>query len=452
MRALRHRIHAFPRSRFANERGSVLLTAMLLAIIIAVGLGGYLGLSRVSLKMAQRTFYTNDALNLAEAGLEEAANSFAMMGSGVSSAWDGWTISGANAMRTLPPFNRNQNAIGLVKVFVLGYNGSDLAPAAISQATITPFDGSPPITRTLRSGLRNNITGYSMNGIVALNGLTIKGQSFADSFNSNPTNSPTGPWRPYSASIARSNTRVIVPTGIVNLGNGSILGNLVLGPGITPPPAAQVTGTIQTGFTGTFKMPAYPTPTSVSRSYNLGSAIPATLPAAGHLPASDGAYYYFCSGVTIGNTTITNGNKVVITGTNTNMGSGLTLQGTGNCMIYIDGTVTSTGVINNGSWAGALQIFTTTTSPCTIGNNGQIIACLFAPNAPLEAKGGGNSGMLVGFYVARTITTSGHMDFHYDEALQPLSGSALWQVTQWLELKSATDRAGLAALTSNYIR
>jgi hypothetical protein len=161
--------------------------------------------------------------------------------------------------------------------------------------------------------------------------------------------------------------------------------------------------------------------------------------------------YYFCTGASVGNTTVTTGKNVVIVGTNTSMGSGLTLQGNGSCVVYIDGPVSCTGTINNSSWAGALRIFTTTSAACTIGNNGQIVACLYAPNAALTASGGGATGMLVGYFLAKTITSTGHMDFHYDEALQPLSLGNPWQLTQWFEPQSAADRSSVASLTNGFL-
>ena len=440
--------------RFSGERGSLLITAMLLASVIALGIAGYLNLSRNSLKLAQRSFFANDAGNLAEAGLEEAIYCFNLMGSGatVATAWGGWTLSGANAMRTLPPFNRDQNAVGIVKVFVHGYNGTDSNPYVIAQATITPFDGSAPMVKVQQFILKRN-TGFTINGVVGLNGLTVKGSSIFDSFNSNPAGNPSGPWAAYTSAGARANTTVIVPAGTASLGNGAIViyGNLLLGAGVTAPKASQVTGVIQPNFQGAFKMPVYPTAASVSQSYNLGATLPATLPASGHLPASDGRYYYFCNGAVIGTVTIPAGRNVTIVGTNTRLTSGLTLQGDAACAIYIDGSVTCTGTVNNGSWAGALQIFTTTTADCSIGNNGQIVACLYAPNAALTASGGGNSGMLVGYFVARTVATSGHMDFHYDEALMPFTPGNPWQLTKWTELQSSADLAQLAALTNNFL-
>ncbi len=53
--------------RLPGERGSMLLTAMLFSIGIALVLGSYLALSLTSLKVAHRTYFANDAANLAEA-------------------------------------------------------------------------------------------------------------------------------------------------------------------------------------------------------------------------------------------------------------------------------------------------------------------------------------------------------------------------------------------------
>ena len=57
----------FPRRR---QRGSVLLTALLLATALGLGLAAYLALARSTLLTAQRTFLLRDALGLAESGLE----------------------------------------------------------------------------------------------------------------------------------------------------------------------------------------------------------------------------------------------------------------------------------------------------------------------------------------------------------------------------------------------
>lgn len=428
---------------------------MLISAVLGIGLVGYLALSRNALKLSHRTLFTNDAANLAEAGLEDALYCFNQLNAGVAqgTVWSGWTLASGNATRTLPSFNRDQQAVGTVKVFVRGYDTTVTDPFVVSQATIVPFDGSPPIVRVMRIGLLQS--GVFINGVVGLKGLSLKGKPLIDSFNSNPINSPTGPWITYSSVIARANATAMVLSGTMDLGNGTVKGNVIVGPGVTPPPASQVTGTIQKDYTGGFQMPAYPTAAGVSKSYNLGSSLPAQLPATGHLPAADGKYYYFVNGATIGNLTIKTGTNVVIVGTTTQLSSGLKVTGTATCAIYMDGTISasSSGSLNNSNWAGALQIYTTTSAGCDISGNGELRASIYAPNSDLKASGGGNSGSIVGSVVAKTFTATGQMSFHYDEALKYLntSSGSRWAVSSWEEVRLESDRSALAALTGGFL-
>lgn len=433
----------------------MLLTAMLFAAGLAVVLGSYLALSRTTLKVAHRTFFANDATNLAEAGVEEALYCFNQMAAGtaVATAWSGWTFSGANAMRTLTPFNRDQNAVGVTKIYVKGYNGTDAAPYVVSQAVVTPFDGGAPVIKTVHLVIRRNAATVG-HGIVALNGLTMSSATFADSFISNTLGTPLGPWLPYTSLLSRSNASVVVLGGTFSIGTGKIKGNLYLGSGVVAPPAADVTGTITTNYTASFPLPTYPTAASVSQSYNLGSTIPLLLPRLGDAAAADGRYYYFCNNTTIGTVSIAAGRDVTLVGTNTGMNSGLSIQLGATCYIYMDGTLTLNkgNDINNVSWAGALKIFSSTSGTCSIGNKSQLVGCLYIPNATLNLSGKDATSMVVGSFVARTINASGSMDFHYDESLQPAVMTTSYDVTRWLDFQSAADRATVSGLTGGYLR
>lgn len=445
--------------RRSGERGSMLLTAMLFATGLALVLGSYLALSRTSLKVAHRTFFANDAANLAEAGVEEALYSFNQMAAGTApaTAWSGWTFSGANAMRTLTPFNRDQNAIGLVKVYVKGYDGGDAAPYVVAQATITPFDGGAPVIRTVQLVVRRN-AGTTTHGLVALNGLTLKNSTYADSYISNPTGSPTGPWLAYSGGLARPNASVAVLAGSVSIASGQIKGNLYLGSGVTAPLASEVTGTITTNYTATFPFPTYPTAAGVSQSYNLGSSIPPTLPRAGDLPASDGRYYYFCANTSVRNFTVLASTHVSIIGTASvgmpvTASRPITLPVTSTLHVYLTGAFTISGTsINALGYAGNLRIYTTTAGNCTVGNNSRVVAWFQAPNAAFSASGNSTSNRLSGFFLARTVSTANQQHFHYDESLQPAATAASYDVTRWLDFQSAADRAAVAGLTGGYLR
>ena len=442
--------------RPVRQCGSVLITALLLSLGLAIVLGSYLMLGRTALKLAQRTSFANDATNLAEAGLEEALYCFNLMGTGTAAAtaWTGWTISGTNAMRTLPTFNRDQNAIGIVEVYVTGYDGSGAAPTVLSQAVITPFDGGAPVVKTVQLAFKAN--GPPIYGVVATEGLDLNSSSFADSFNSNPSNSVTGPWARYSSATAHAKTTVVVLKYNLNIGGGEVFGDVLLGAGVKAPLASKLTGTVQTNFTGTFLMPAYPTAATVSKSYNKGSKLPSQLPVSGDLPASDGRYYYFCSGITIGTLTISAGKNVTIVGTNTGMKNGLVVQNLATCLIYMDQplVLAANTSVNATNWAGALKVYTTTTGACSFADNTVWTGCFYAPYCTLQSSGTSSQSMLVGSFVARTISTSGTKGYHFDEALGTVGsgGGGTWQPNSWIELQSAADRATVAGLTGNFLR
>lgn len=442
-----------------GERGSMLLTAMLFSIGIAIVLGTYLNLSRTTLKVAHRTFFANDAANLAEAGLEEALYSFNLMAAGTApaTAWSGWTISTTNAMRALPTFNRDQNGVAVVKVYVKGYDGSDAAPYVVAQATVTPFDGGAPITKTVHLVIRRNAAS-TPHGLVALNGLTLSNSTMVDSYISNPTASPTGPWLVYSTAIARSSASVAVLGGSVSIGSGQINGNLYLGTGVTAPPASKVTGTITTNYSATFPFPAFPTAASVSQSYNLGSTIPALLPRVGDVAASDGRYYYFCASTSILSLTITASRNVTIVGTASvgmpvTSGTPVTLPTTSSLYVYMTDAFTIAGTgVNTLGYAGNLRIYTTTATACTVGNNSQVVAWFQAPNAAFSATGGNSSNRLSGFFLANTIAVASSQDIHRDESLLAAATTATYDVTRWLDFQSAADKATVSGLTGGYLQ
>ena len=427
---------------------------MLIATAVGAGLVGYINLSSNALKLSQRAFYLNDAASLAEAGLEEATYCFRLMdaGTAVNTAWTGWSFQDNDATLTLPPFSRGVSAVGVVKVYVTGYNGSVAIPSVISQATITPLDGSPPVTKTLKMGLKKK--GAFNAGIITSSSLQLGSHATVNSYNSNPTGSGAATPLAYPGDGPRAKGNVVALGGTVNFGTHSVVnGDVALAPGVAAPPQSQVNGTIIPNYTGTFPLPAFPTLASITRGYLL-LWVPATLPRAGDSPASDGRYYYFALIGPIGATTITAGKNVTVVASRVT--SGLTIQAGATCIIFTYGSITTsgnTGIVNE-NWAGALQIFTSTTDTCDIAHNDTIYATIYAPNAEVRATGGGSNPAYVGAIMAKTVKTSANMAFHYDEAL--LNSSTVvgigWTLTTWYDLQGSAESATLASLTGGFLQ
>lgn len=353
------------------------------------------------------------------------------------------------ATKTINFTNLDQGATGNVKVWVAGYDGTDVIPIAVAKATITPTDGAP-IVKYLKIIL--NKSGLLPKGLIARYGIDWNGHPLADSYLSS-TIPGVPPFSQYNPATARANITVGALYGpTIDLGaQGVVNGNVMLGPGVTLTGSGTISGSTIPNLSYNFTDPTPPTNTGATGYYALGS-LPTTLPRTSgtpDVPAADGKYYYFVNGETIDSLTISAGKNVVIRGTNTNMEDGLVIQPTasgvpcGKVQIYIDKDVSpKNGDINPTTWPGALEIYTTTSAPCVIQGNGKFNVCLYAPNSELRGNGGGNDSQdLCGSFVVGSVTSNGHMNFHYDEGLGAPASPKAWSLALWTELQSAADRA-----------
>ncbi len=426
---------------------------MLFTAIIAIGLTGYLSLSTTSLRLSQRTFYRTSVAHLAEAGLEEALYSYRLvdLGTLVATAWNGWSLAGGNASLTLPGFTCGSHAIGTVKVFVTGYDGSLTTPSIISQATIVPLDGNPPVTKTLKLTLQSQ-GGYN-GAIVTSTSLALGNRATVDSFDSTSGSSHAA----YPGSGAASQGNLIALGGTLSLGNGAMVnGNVLLGTGVAAPSQSQVTGSIVSNYTGTYPTPGWPSLSGSGGFYGL-TAFPAILPRAGDTPASDGRYYYYpawiINALPLGSVAVAAGRNVTIVASS--VGSGLTLGANATCIVWT-GTVATSGNSGwvNPNWAGALQIYSWGSS-VALGHSGTTVACIYAPLATISLTGGGNNPSFTGSIICKSISTSGNgWSFHYDQALATLpneTGGGGLQVSKWYDLQGTSESGNLTALTGGFL-
>ena len=425
------------------------------------------------------TYYTTDSSTgavITHVGV--AGVTLTNRGSGYTSA-PTVTLSGggatltATAVARLPAtrtftFNAlDQQATGIVKVWVAGYDGTAAVPNIVAKAIITPFGGrEPPIEKSIKVILSKN--GVLPKGVVAKLGINWNGHPFADSFISNATPG-LPPFAPWTAGTARDNTTLASLGGVIDLSQGTVSGNVMTGPGVTVTGNGTITGQQIGNFSYDFTMPGHSNPSGTT--LNNVTTLPATLPqvdgsgAIIDTPYVEGGktyYYYYVNptGTTncvIGDTTITPGKNVVIVARNTRMETGFKVPASsnsagaliGSAKIYMDGPITMSGndSINmqttpGRSWAGALEVYTTTTSDCVISGNAQFMGCIFAPNAEIRGNGGGNDQAdLIGSFVAKTIRSNGHLNFHFDEALGTTTSAKPWGLALWRELQTPSERA-----------
>lgn len=141
MKATLHR-NDLPTRLFRSERGSVLPAVSHLMAVIAVGLGGYMQISRSSIKLPSSSFYIDSATKLADVGLEQARWSLDndrwtdagfSQSSGTSAEWQGTFPSSTTC------FEVGQGARGQVKVQV---DAGGRNPHAVARAILTLSNGT----------------------------------------------------------------------------------------------------------------------------------------------------------------------------------------------------------------------------------------------------------------------------------------------------------------------
>jgi hypothetical protein len=82
-----------------------------------------------------------------------------------------------------------------------------------------------------------------------------------------------------------------------------------------------------------------------------------------------------------------------------------------------------------------------------VAGNGYLSAAIYAPNANVELKGGGNAGRVFGAVVGYDSKLNGNSWFSYDIALSELNlGGSGYEVVSWLEMTNATYETTKVAL------
>jgi len=75
-----------------------------------------------------------------------------------------------------------------------------------------------------------------------------------------------------------------------------------------------------------------------------------------------------------------------------------------------------------------------------ISGNGSFSGVIYAPNADIEAKGGGNSGFIYGSLIGKSLKFTGNDCFYYDESLGNADVGSRLGIDDWDEMVTYVDR------------
>ena len=463
-----------------RKGGFAMIVVILVASIAAISLMSYVQLSLNGLKMAERSFHTNGAMNLAELGLEEAMYCYNRLGS-VSTppdAWAGWTLSGTTAKRTFSGFTHGANSTGSVKVYCANFNPSvGTTPAVVAQATVTLPQG-PPVTKMIEVTIRRR--SLHSGGLVARNSLQLMGNTTVSAWKSDPDSNPATPFVPYSLSDRTDKALVATASASngalnVNGSNVDIYGRVASGGGTiitgsntrihdaTSPFSPLVDpDLVTTDFSASFPAVPLPAPTvaNIVSSNITGST---NFPRAGDLPNTDGRYYYqFNAGSKI---SLTSNHTININADLTfifnNHSGSMTIELPSNNVIKVNGTAVL-HVYTNGNVAldsnttvagnrepGACQIYGTNPTiggqSFSLSSNAVIHAAIYAPNANVTAD---SNGTIRGSLTANTITFNSNVQFNHDESLRAAGSGNPFGLVAWREMRTRAERLSYASQLS----
>lgn len=425
--------------RRCREQGYILLMTVTFALILGVAVGSYLLLVNQEDKTVVRSQRWNNALAMAEAGVDEALAQ--MNASPNSFSANGW---GSTSTTSYGPVTRTlANGSYTVRI-----DTSGAVPAIYSTGYVPVPDTSQQVSRTVKvTTTIDPLSPFSV-GLGAVGNINMNGNSVAsDSWNSHTnTLSSNGLYVPY---LVSSNGDVASVQGVVNIGNHTIDGNLYLGATATYTSGTnQVTGKIYYDYNIQFPDVTLPTGISwqsapvtnmgtIKKPVNVHDFTSANSPGVNN-------YYLVSDSSAI---IVEPGVKVTMQITNVSSFSpaSVTLNGgttnSGTLIMYDDaGSATLGGNSGGGAIGNRPENFLFFGLPgvtsITLSGNSTFIGAIYAPAATLTLNGGGNANNLEGSAVVSSVTLNGHYDFHYDLALAQLvfGASRGYIPTSWQEL------------------
>lgn len=447
-----------------GPRGSVLIVALLLMVVLALGLATYLQLNLGSARLAQRTHWQSAAFHLAEAGAEEALWSLNRAAASLPDAWTNWTLVGTGARRRFEGFDLGGNTRADVQVHLSHVTTEAPRPRVLALATVQA-PGDVPVTRLLEITLGRR-SRHAM-GLVAREAIAFAGTNTSvDSWDSDPDRNPATPPVPYE--FARRNdggsiASAAVSSTAVLLNHAAIWGRVATGGAA---PQVGVYGSIRgrdtpagvridparvtTDFTADFPLLTAPvdgTPLAALGD-TLGTPGTATKWRTEAIMLGGNQTLTILGDVTLVLTAPPGFDAISVTGS-----AAIDIPPGSSLTVYTEGEVrvAGRGLGNTNAQPATFQLIGVSASPSAqnvhLAGNGALKATVYAPNAHVRMNGNGD---MMGAVVARAITLTGNAAFHYDEALARQGDGMPFGLVRWREIDDGAERAALAGMFAGW--
>jgi len=418
-----------------REQGGILIVTLFILVAIFIALGSYLMLVRCHYVSIMRSQGWNDAMAMAEAGVEEA---LAQLNPGatttnisVNRSANGW---GSPANGFYGPVSRTVMSNGNYSVV---FNTATF-PIIYSTGYVTMPDTSVTLRRVVQVAT-TNVPLFNI-AMAARTNITMHGNGLsANSFDSSNTNLSTN--GRFDSSKTSTNGDIAVLYGTLDPGNHSVAGDVYLGPTATFSGGAnQVTGKVYNDFTADFPQVAVPntagwlTVLPLAGNVSIGGVLTPfdyVFNTSGDyiVPALAGKVYVnananvrlYIQGGSLGG--------ALVAGSGANAGH-LTLY-----VAAASFSMGGNGSIDGGKAANLSYIGLPSNTSISLSGNAAFTGTIYAPSASLTLNGGGNNDYdFVGSCIAAAVTFNGHFMFHFDEDLLNSGASRGYLAVSWAEL------------------
>ncbi len=413
----------------------MLVVTLLISMLFAMFLGGYLLLARHQSSMIVRAQAWNSALPLAEAGVEEA---LAKLNPGIKAA-----PSYPPPKIIIEPWGPKERTLSTGSYSVV-HTGAEYPIIYATGYVRVPFL-SANLSRTVKVAT-TNVSLFSA-ALVGIYGINFSGNGVkTDSFNSSLTNLSTGGY--YDPNKVSTNGDIASVFGIINVANGDVHGSVYRGPTATNELGKNgtITGGISNDFNVEFEsvvlpdgyatwLPAVQGSTTIGTNtytYAFGDSCPNLAKFTNYTVQGSSLkslYVGTNTSVTLLVTGSASPTNICIAGVGTNAGH-LTLYMNGPTFQLSGNSYVASGNAMDFQYYG-----TTNNTKVSFTGNASFIGTLYAPQATFELKGGGSTYWdFTGSAIAKTATVTGNWSFHFDENLGLNGPKGGFVATSWREL------------------
>ena len=411
----------------AGQAGNALLVTMLTTGILITALGSYLFLTSQENKTVMRSMCWNNALPMAEAGIDEAMTHLGVNTNGY--AVDGWSTDGTNFFK--------QRFLG-GDYYNVNFSGDLNSGITITSTGAVQWTDGGYIQRIVQVNARKRQV-INPQGLVA-RGITISGSFLVDGYDSS-TNTQSNPamfgW--YDPALHTANAFIGNPLTSFTLGgSANVYGYVASARGYAPPTVAGSASVGDLTWAGKWAQPGHATNGFYVEFADVRAPYPSG-PAPGTNVTIAGTNYtyilagnnYFAPSLSMGSSMYVTGySRLYVTGA-VNIAS-ITFAPDARLELYMSApSITFAPIINGAAPPQFIVFGLPTCVDMTMTGGTKFVGVIYAPEADLKAVG---NTTFYGAIATGTFRCNGNFTLHHDRGTGKPQPPEPLTVLSWAEL------------------